>query len=221
MSAISGVLKRDLRLAIRSGGAWLHSLIFFCVFLALCAVALGGNFNILRPLAPPLIWLALILSLLLSFERIFQEDADDECLLHIKLSKTSLSEYVIAKCAVQWVVTVLPVLLSLPLIALVFDVQLSTTAGLFFTILLASPALICYGAFSGACLVANKGSGVLLVLLTAPMLIPVLIFGISGATNYQQFGLYAIEFQALAGISLLALAAGIPTITAALQMVME
>lgn len=221
MQALSGIIIRDLRLAYRSGGAWLHGLIFFCVFLALCAIALGGDFAVLRPLAPALIWLSLILSLLLSFENLFRTDAEDGSLEHIKLSGVSLFTYALAKCCVHWVLTILPLLLALPLASLLFNLPLSISAGLFFAILIASPALIAYGAFSGACLVGYKGGGTLLVLLTVPVIIPILIFGISGAEHYAVSGLMAIEFQALAGISLIASAIGIPASAAALNVLME
>jgi len=68
------VVKRDLKLAFRSGGAWLYGVFFFVIFIALSAIALGGSLNVMRPFAPALVWLAVILSTLLSFPAIFQND---------------------------------------------------------------------------------------------------------------------------------------------------
>ncbi|PHR93332.1 MAG: hypothetical protein COA69_05175 [Robiginitomaculum sp.] len=221
MQAFRALIKRDLLIALRSGGTWLYGLVFFCLFLTLCAIGLGGDPNVLRPLAPALVWLSLILSLLLSFERLFQADAEDGNLMHLKLSGMSFKTYILAKCCVHWLLSVLPLLLSLPIAALFFDLSQGISLGLFFSILIASPALICYGAFSSACLVGYKGGGVLLVLLSVPILFPILIFGISGSIHYVDAGLGALEFQALAGISLIALAVGIPASAAALNVTME
>lgn len=221
MNSFSAIFKRDLQIALRSGGTWLYGLVFFCVFLTLCAIGLGGEFGTLRPLAPALIWLALILSLLLSFDQLFQTDAQDGSLIHLKLSGISLKSYVMAKCCVHWVLSILPLLLSLPVVVIFFDLSLGLGAGLFFAILAASPALICYGVFSSACLVGYKGGGVLLVLLSVPILLPVLIFGIEASVQYQNVGLGALEFQALTGISLIAFAIGIPAAAAALNVTME
>jgi len=221
MRALSGLIKRDLLLALRSGGTWAHGLVFFAVFLALCAIALGGETSVIRPLAPALIWLALVLSLLFSFEQLFAGDVEDGSLEQIRLSGLPLTHYVSGKCIVHWLLTVVPLLAALPIAGLFYNLSMATSAGLFFTILIASPALIIYGAFSGACLTGYKGGGVLLVLLTTPLLIPVLMFAIEGVLSYEKAGLGAMEFQALSGLSLIALAIGIPASAAALGATME
>ena len=221
MHAIKAVIIRDTRIALRSGGAWLMGLMFFAVFLSLAAIALGGNFDTLRPLGPALVWLSLVFSLLFSFEHLFKEDALDGNLEKIKLSHLSLLGYVLAKVCAHWLLSVLPLLLALPLAGLLFDLPSTTVIGLFFSMLIASPALVCYGAFSGACLVSFKGGGFLLVLLTIPLVIPVLIFAIGGALAYSSHGLFTLEFRALTGISIIASAIAIPAAAAALNVIME
>jgi len=196
-------------------------LVFFAVFLSLSAIALGGEFKTLRPLASALIWLAMVFSLLFSFEHLFNDDANDGSLEHIKLSGMPMSGYVLAKVCAHWLLSILPLILALPMAALLFDLQPPILIGLFMSMVIASPALVCYGAFSGACLVGFKGGGFLLVLLTIPLVIPVLIFAVSGATSYSGAGLFALEFQALAGISLIAAAIGIPATAAALNVTLE
>jgi len=221
MTRFRGLVLRDIRIAFRAGGAWLMGLVFFAVFLSLSAIALGGEFKTLRPLAPALIWLAVVFSLLFSFEHLFEGDAADGSLEHIKLSGMSMNGYVLAKVCAHWLLSILPLILALPMAALLFDLQTPILVGLFISMVIASPALVCYGAFSGACLVGFKGGGFLLVLLTIPLVIPVLIFAVSGATSYGGAGLFALEFQALTGISLIAAAIGIPATAAALNAVLE
>ncbi len=221
MHRYSGLIIRDIRIALRSGGAWLMGLVFFAVFLSMSAIALGGEFKTLRPLAPALIWMAMVFSLLFSFEHLFSDDAADGSLEHIKLSGMSMNTYVLSKVCAHWLLSVLPLMIALPLTALLFDLSPSILLGLFASILIASPALVCYGAFSGACLVGFKGGGFLLVLLTIPLIIPILIFAVSSVTSFQELGLFALEFRALAGISLIATAIGIPTAAAALNTIME
>jgi heme exporter protein B len=221
MSTVKAIVQRDLLCALRSGGAWLHGLIFFGVFLSIAAISLGGSPQTIKTIAPALIWLSLIFSLLLSFEQLFQTDFDDGSLEQMKLSNVSLYSYVTAKCFAHWILSILPLLVFLPIASIVFGLSIQVFAGLFFGVLIASPALICYGAFSSACLVGYKGGGILLVLLTIPLLVPVLIFGLSGGIRYELNGLASLEFQALAGLSLIAMAVCIPAATAALNSTME
>ena len=221
MYRVSGLILRDIRIALRSGGVWLMGLVFFAVFLSMSAIALGGEFKTLRPLAPAMIWLAMVFSLLFSFEHLFLDDVSDGSLEHIKLSGMSMNTYVIAKICAHWLLSILPLILALPMAALLFNLPISILTGLFVSMVIASPALVCYGAFSGACLVGFKAGGFLLVLLTIPLIIPVLVFAVSGATSFQDTGLFALEFQAMAGISLIAAAIAIPAAAAALNVMME
>ncbi|PHS40019.1 MAG: heme exporter protein CcmB [Robiginitomaculum sp.] len=219
--SIGGVIIRDIRIAVRSGGAWLMGLVFFAVFLSLTAIALGGDFKTLRPLAPALIWLAVVFSLLFSFEHLFADDVRDSSLEHIKLSGMSMSAYVLAKICAHWLLCILPLILALPLAGLMLGLPEALLMGLFVSLVIASPALVCYGAFAGACLVGFRAGGFLLVVLTIPLLVPVLIFALGGVISYPEAGVLAPEFKALAGISLIATAVGIPAAAAALNTVME
>ena len=48
---IMAIIKRDITVALRSGGAWLYGVFFFVVFIALSAIAMGGTLNLIRPFA--------------------------------------------------------------------------------------------------------------------------------------------------------------------------
>ena len=89
MSAIGTIIKRDLRLAARSGGAWAYGLIFMLFFLALSAIALGGDTQTLAPLSIPLIWLSILFASLLSISQIFRSDMEDGSLSQMKLAGLS------------------------------------------------------------------------------------------------------------------------------------
>ena len=221
MNGFLSLIARDLKLAARSGGTWAHGLVFFLIFLSICAIALGGDSDNLRPLAPALIWLALLLSLLLSFEHMFRSDVDDGSLEQMKTSDMSFMAYVSAKCCVQWLLSVLPIFVFLPLAAILLNLPVPVTLGMALSVYCASPALICYGAFSAACLSGYKGGGILIVLLSVPLLVPLLIFGIAAVTSFSQSGTVSSEFYALIGISLIAIAVGIPAASAALKTSME
>ena len=89
------------------------------------------------------------------------------------------------------------------------------------SIAIAAPALSIYGVFSGAVLAGRQGGGFLIVLITTPFLIPLLIFGVEAINGYSQSGLGALEFRVLIGLSLIAIAVGLPAASAALKANLE
>jgi len=218
---ITAILKRDLTLAARSGGSWLHGVFFFCVFIALSAIALGGSLNVMRPSSPALIWLAVIFSAMLSFPAIFQEDYQDGNLAQFKLSGLNLMYFTTAKTISFTLLSIIPLLIAIPFAALVFDMPPEMIMATLIAITLSTPALTIYGVLSSAILAGRRGGGFLIVLMTAPFLIPLLIFGLGAADAYPANGLAAIEFRALIGLSLIAIAIGIPAATAALNANLE
>jgi len=83
------------------------------------------------------------------------------------------------------------------------------------------PALAIYGVLSSAILAGRQGGGFLIVLITTPFLIPLLIFGIEAVESYTKSGLGAAEFRVLIGLSLIAVAVGLPAASAALKANLE
>ncbi len=217
---ITAIVNRDLKLALRSGGAWLHGLFFFAVFIALSAIAMGGSLNVMRPFAPALIWLAVIFSAMLSFPAIFLEDYQDGNLAQLKLSGVSLMRVAIAKSISFALLSIAPLLLSIPFASLVFDIPQKTILAISLSLIIATPALTIYGVLTSAILAGRRG-GFLIVLITTPFLIPLLIFGLGVVTAFQESGVGALEIRALIGLSLISIAVGIPAASAALNANLE
>lgn len=215
------IIKRDLRSALRSGGAWLHSLLFFVIFITLCAVALGGDKSVLRPLAPALVWLSAILAMLLSFERVFQTDAEDGTLEQYALSGLPTIKIAGAKIAAHFMLTALPLIAIAPAAGSALGLNSEDSLRLTASLILGAPALVIYGGFAGACLMRYRQAGLLIILITVPLLLPLLIFGIDMVDASDEGVMFGPQAQALTGISLLAIGLGLPAITGAINAQME
>ena len=212
---------RDIKLAMRSSGAWLHGVLFLGLFVLLCAVALSGDKTVLAAIGPALLWLAVIFSLLLSFEKGLSEDARDGTLEQLYLSPLSLPAVAASKLLSQWVLIVLPLLIATPLLGYGFGMSASAIFATLTALTIGTPALLVYGTFASACLIGYRSGGLLLILLTVPLMIPTLIFGLSAVDSFAAGGVLNPSFQALAGISLLSVGLGIPAIAAALKTHLE
>src|ERR1044071_4665100 len=72
MSAFLTLLKRDILLAAREGGALGTALGFYLIVVALMPLGLGPDLNLLARIAAGVLWIALLLAALLSLNRIFE-----------------------------------------------------------------------------------------------------------------------------------------------------
>jgi heme exporter protein B len=68
------LVRRDLQLAVREGGAIGTALGFFLIVVSLMPLGLGPDLNLLSRIAAGVLWIALLLAALLSLNRIFESD---------------------------------------------------------------------------------------------------------------------------------------------------
>jgi len=216
MSVILKILRRDITRAARSGGSWAYGLVFMAIFLALSAIALNGEMSVLRPLGVPLIWLAVTFASLMSVERIFAEDLRDGTSGLLWLSGVGYMTQAVAGILSFTLIYLLPLILTAPLWSLLFDLQSQTVIGLIIALICTVPGLAAFTALSGALAGARGKGSFLAIFISAPFLVPLVIVGVAASNSYASSGWTAVEFRALIGLSLLALAVSIPASAAAL-----
>ena len=216
MSAIGKILRRDIIRAARSGGSWAYGLVFMAIFLSLSAIALGGKTEILRPLGVPLIWLAVTFASLMSVDRIFAEDLRDGTTGQLWLGSVSYMTQATAGILSFALIYLAPLIITVPLWSLLYDLQSQTVIGLSIALLCAAPGLAAFTALSSAITGARGKGGFLAIFISAPLLVPILIFGVSASQSFATASWAAIELRVLMGLSLLALAVSIPASAAAL-----
>ena len=216
MRMIGKIIKRDLHRAARSAGNWAFGLIFMTIFLALSAIALNGDMSILREVGRALIWLAIIFASLLSVDKIFAEDLRDGTTGQLWLSGMSYLSQATAGMMSFALIYLFPLILSAPILSLLFGLENDTIAGLFIALLCAMPGLAAFTALAGALTGAYGKSGFLAIIITAPLLVPIVIIGLAASQAFAVTGIAAIEYRALIGLSLLACALSIPASAAAL-----
>lgn len=184
------VLRRDLSLAFKQGGAAMLALAFFVVTVTLFPLGVGPSPDILARIGPGVIWVAALLSALLSLDRLFQADLEDGSLDLLMLAPLPLPATVLAKCAAHWLSTGLPLIAASPVLGLLMNMPAEGIWTLLAAMTLGTPALSLIGAIGAALTVAVRRGGVLLSLLVLPLYIPVLIFGV-GAVDAATVGLSA------------------------------
>jgi len=216
MTNLTRLLKRDVKRAARSGGSWAYGLVFMAIFLALSAIALDEEMNTLRQLGIPLIWLAVSFASLMSVDRVFADDLADGTTGQLWLFGISYMSQAVCGIISFGLIYLLPLIITAPLWSLLFDLDANAVSGLVIALIFAAPGLAAYTALAGALTGARGKSGFLAIFISAPLLVPLLIIGVAASKSYVSQGWTALEFRALIGFSLLALALSIPASAAAL-----
>jgi heme exporter protein B len=199
------VVRRDLVLAMRRRADVLTTLIFFVMVVSLFPLGVGPEPEMLRKMAPGVVWVAALLSSMLSLGRMFSADYLDGTLEQMLLVPQSLSVLVLGKIVAHWMVSGLPLVLMAPVLGLQFDMSAGALGVLMLGLLLGTPVLSMIGAVGAALTLGLRGGGVLVSLLVLPLCIPVLIFG-AGAVEAVASGMdYASHLSLLGAVLLLAL----------------
>ncbi len=171
------LLARELRLALRQGWQVPATLVFFLLVIVLLAFGIGPDPAKLQPVAPGAIWVAALLSALLSLDRLFAADAEDGSLDQILTAPIPAELLALAKMAAHWLTTGLPLALLSPVAALLLDMPAAATLAAMASLLIGTPVLSLIGGAIAALLIGARRGGVLVALLALPLCIPVLIFG--------------------------------------------
>jgi heme exporter protein B len=174
--AARALVVRDLRLLWRRRGDALQPALFALLVIVLFALALGSEANTLAKVAPGVLWVAVLLSGLLSLDTLFRGDADDGSLEQWMLAPVPLAWLVLVRTLTHWATTALPLIVFAPLLAELLHLPHAQLPVLLASLLLGTPLLSLLGAVVAALTVGMRRSGILVALLALPLYVPVLVF---------------------------------------------
>ncbi len=184
MNVFITILKRDLILAIRHRAELLNPMLFFVLVIVLFQLGLRAKPEVLVDFAPAIVWIAALLSALLSLDHMFRSDMEDGALEQMIISTQATSLLVLAKIIAHWIITGLAVTLVGPLLGMMLGLSFDATKILFLTLLIGTPVLSAIGSIGVALTVGLRRGGVILSLLVLPLFVPVLIFASQTVTTY-------------------------------------
>lgn len=218
MSGAFVLLRRDVALALAQGGGGGVGLAFFALTALLVPLGLGPEPETLARIAGGILWIAALLSALLSLDRIFQADWEDGSLDQLMLAPMPLEQVVLVKAIAHWLTSALPMVLIAPLLGVMLQLPPASLTVLTGAMLLGTPALSLVGAVGAAITVGIRRGGLLLSVLVLPLYLPTLIFGARAVERALMALDPAPVLALLAAVSLLAAALSPFAAAAALRM---
>jgi heme exporter protein B len=213
-AAIGWACRRDLLLTLHGKSELALVLVFFVLVTSLFPLGVGPEPNLLRAIAPGIVWVCALLASLLSFGRLFSTDHADGTLEQMIVSGAPLAALVAGKMLGHVVSIGVPLALLTPLIALQFGLSPEAMVVAVVALLLGTPVLVGLGAIGAALTLGIRGGAALLALLVLPLAVPVLIFG-AGAIEATQSGMPAGAHLSLLGAGLIVASLACPFATAA------
>jgi len=218
MTALTAMLVRDMRLAVRVGGGALIGVLFFLLVVAIIPFAIGPDLALLARIGPAILWLGALLASLLGLDRLIASDHEDGSLDLILSGHLPLELTVAAKALAHWVSTGLPLVVATPLLGLLLNLDPTATGAVALTLAAGTPALTFIGLVGAALTVALRRGGLLLAVLILPLTIPVLIFGVA-ASNAAVVGPipFGTPFTILCALTLMSVVIGPIAAAAALR----
>ena len=201
MGALTALIRRDIRIALRVGGGALIGVLFFLTVTVLMPFAVGPDLALLARLGPAILWLGALLASLLTLDRLFTADHEDGSLDLIVMSRTPLELACAAKALAHWIAT--------PVLGLLLNLDGTATLAVAATLLAGTPALTFTGMIGAALAVTLHRGGLLLAVLVLPLSIPVLIFGVAASQAAISGPLpFGTPFSILCALSLASLVIG-------------
>ena len=222
MTALTALLIRDMRLAVRVGGGALIGVLFFLIVVTIVPFAIGPDLALLARIGPAILWIGALLASLLALDRLIAADHEDGSLDLMLMARVPLELAVAVKAVAHWLTTGLPLVAAAPLLGLLLNLDPKATGAVALTLFVGTPALTFIGLIGAALTVTLRRGGLLLAVLILPLTVPVLIFGVA-ASNAAIVGPvpFGTPFSILCALTLMSVVLGPFAAAAALRHGME
>lgn len=172
------ILRRDLRLFVCRGSEGVAALFFFVMTAALFALALGGSPELLGKSASAVLWMAVLLSSLLSVESVYQRDIEDGT-FDLLLVRQNPYAVIAAKILSHWLSAGAPLVLAALLMSLLLSLPAAVLPAVAVSLLCGTLYASLLGALGAALTAGSRRPGVLLGILLLPLFVPMLLLGVA------------------------------------------
>lgn len=176
---MGALLNREIKIATRAGGGGLTGVLFFFAIVTVFPFTVGPDVRLLAELAPAILWIGALLASLLGLDRLFVHDREDGSLDLLVMQPRALSLTIFVKAIANWITSGLPLVLATPIFGLMLNLSPYAIGVTALTLFVGTPAISFLGTVGAAVSVKLARGGLLISVLVLPLVIPVLVFGIS------------------------------------------
>ena len=171
-------VKRDILTNSRSLIDLISIVGFMILIIILFPLGLGPIQEKLNIVSNAVIWVGLILAIMPSLEKLLQKDFENGWLDQIATSPIPLEIVMLSKGLSYWLITLIPLIITSPIFAILLDMDLKNIPWLVISISAGSLAISLIGLSGSALILGARRGNILLPILIIPLMTPILIFGV-------------------------------------------
>jgi len=218
MALFNRQVHREILVHWRALRLCMNTCLFFLMIVVFFPLTLPADPILLRKLAPGLVWIAMLLALFLSAERLFQQDYEDGVIEQWLVSGYPLSMLILAKMVVHWLLNLFPMLIFCPLLALLYNLSRYEMAIMMSSLICGTPTILALCTMAAGFTTGLKQKSMLMGLVLLPLTIPVMILGSATLTAAMEGVAVSGYLALLLAISCVAVV-GLPFATAGIMRV--
>ena len=156
LKSVLSISFRDIKIQIRNISYILSIIIFFIIVILLFIFAIGPDQELLKIYIIPIMWSILILSSCITFNKLLKDDYDDGNFNLYQFTGLSFELIAISKIITSWILFQLPLLILMPLIAILMNVDTDKIILLIITMAIGSPILSTLSLISSSMMLTNS-----------------------------------------------------------------
>ncbi len=188
LRAIGVILMKDLRQELRSRTVLTATVFFAAVTLVIMGFAVGGQPDVLRVVAPGVLWVALAFAGVITASQSWVNELEDGALEQLTMYPVPRATLYLGKVLANWIYLAALAILLVPVTVVLYDVQIGGRWPLLFLVLLLGTlAFSLVGTFYAALTVTLRARESLLPLLMFPIIIPALLAAVGASTELMYF----------------------------------
>lgn len=199
------LLRQEACLLMRQKGKILNAFLLYLMMMFFLPLTMPADASYLHPIFSSLWWIALLFTFFLSAEHFFYDEIESGILEQWFISDIPLHHRLRIKILVFWFFHVLPILISIPLILLIFNESFSFIWPLSLVLVCSTPAVFCFCALAAAFSCGTKQKGAFMALIILPLTLPMMVLGSAAVRAMQHHLPFVAELALLLAISLFSL----------------
>lgn len=200
------LFKREWQLISANPTLYMAPFIFYLIIMTLLPVFVKLHVNEQKQFVSVLIWFALGLSFLSLLPHVYKEDRRAGILDQIKVMHGDMNSYLIAKCSAIWLTVFLPMVLTLPVIGVLYQFTAIELVTLMIAVISGGFIMTVLGMLLMIIALGLESQQAILSIMYFPLLVPVIVLG---AMSLDPMA-YAVSIKLLIGGALLMMAIVIP-----------